>query len=578
MNLKFRWASVVGCTFCSAVAALVLTFHFVGPLAARAGPRDNDSLERVGEEFWSWRVGEAPFIGDDVPRLVHPPGPRDWSAASIARRRTELSRFEARLQNLHSEDWPVHKQVDYELLKSALARVRWELDVNPRWKRDPTFYIEQTLTPVLEVLAVPGPYDESRSGEILERIRNIPSIVNAAKQNLSAPPVPFVKAAIESLTDVRAQLRSMVADMEHVTTLRNSELTSAALEAADSLEGFRTWLGELLPRCPRDFAIGRTAYVFYLHKVALLPYSPEELLAVGRQETARARAFLEYETKRNRSLPAIPLLPNTEAWAAKEAEDEAAIREFLRQKKILTVPDWVQHYRFQAMPAYVKDLSGFGEADDFTSASRLKENGTRYIESPSAELDLFWESTARDPRPILIHEGFPGHYLQLTMSWTNPDPIRRYYYDSSVNEGLAFYAEEMMLQSGLFDDSPRTREIIYKFMLLRAVGIELDIRMALGEFTLEEAAAFLDKEVGVGMKMGLGGATMFASWPGVVVGYQTGKTDILRFVSDARRQQGASFDLQTLHDFLWQNGNVPVALQRWEYLGLKDDIDRVRRF
>jgi uncharacterized protein (DUF885 family) len=576
MNVKFRWASAVSYTFCLAV--VTLAFHFVGPLAAHAGSHDHDSLEQVGEEFWSWRVGEAPFIGDDVPRLVHPREPRDWSAASIARRRTELSRFEARLQNLHPEDWPVHKQVDYELLKSAVARVRWELDVNPRWKRDPTFYIEQTLTPILEVLAVPGPYDESRSGEILERIRNIPSIVNAAKQNLSAPPVPFVKAAIESLTDVRTQLRLMVADMEHVTTLRNSELTSAALAAADSLEGFRTWLGELLPRCPRDFAIGRTAYVFYLHKVALLPYSPEELLAVGRQETARARAFLEYETKRNRSLPAIPLLPNTEAWAAKEAEDEAAIREFLRQKKILTVPDWVQHYRFQAMPAYVKDLSGFGEADDFTSASRLKENGTRYIESPSAELDLFWESTARDPRPILIHEGFPGHYLQLTMSWTNPDPIRRYYYDSSVNEGLAFYAEEMMLQSGLFDDSPRTREIIYRFMLLRAVGIELDIRMALGEFTLEEAAAFLDKEVGVGMKMGLGGATMFASWPGVVVGYQTGKTDILRFVSDARRQQGTSFDLQTLHNFLWQNGNMPLALQRWEYLGLKDDIDRIRRF
>jgi uncharacterized protein (DUF885 family) len=390
------------------------------------------------------------------------------------------------------------------LLESALARVRWELDVNPKWKRDPTFYIEQMLTSVLELLAVPGPYDESRSNEILERIRNIPSIVNAAKQNLSAPPAPFVKAAIESLTDIRAQLRSMAADMEHVMTLRNSESTSAALAAADSLEGFRTWLGELLPRCPQDFAIGRAAYAFYLHRVVLLPYSPEELLAIGRQETARARAFLEYEAKRNGDLPAIPLLPNTEAWAAKEAEDEAAIREFLREKKILTVPDWVQHYRSQAIPAYLKDLSGLGEADDFTSVSRLKEDGTRYIDSPSADLDLFWESTARDPRSILIHEGFPGHYLQLTMSWTNPDPIRRYYYDSSVNEGLAFYAEEMMLQSGLFDDSPRTREIIYKFMLLRAVGIELDIRMALSEFTLEEAAAFLDKEVGVGMKMGLG--------------------------------------------------------------------------
>lgn len=102
--------------------------------------------------------------------------------------------------------------------------------------------------------------------------------------------------------------------------------------------------------------------------------------------------------------------------------------------------------------------------------------------------------------------------------------------------------------------------------------------MALGEFNLEQAAAFLDKELGLGMKMGMGGAIMFASWPGVVAGYQTGKSDILRFVSDARRQQGVSFDLQAVHDFLWKNGNVPVALQRWEYLGLKDDIDHVRRF
>ena len=503
--MKPKRLSAASSTCVSALVALILAFRVLISVVAHAQPADNDSLERVGADFWSWRVGEAPFIGDDVPRLVHPRGLRDWSAASVARRRTELSKFEGRLKGLHPEGWPVHEQVDYELLKSALARVRWELDINPRWKRDPTFYIEQTLTPVLEALAVPGPYDESRSSEILERIRNIPAIVDAAKGNLSAPPAPFVKAAIESLADVRSQLRSMAADLQSVTTLSNSELTSAVIAAADSLTGFRTWLVELLPRCPQSFAIGREAYVFYLHKVALVPYSPEELLLIGRQEAARARAFLEYETRRNAALDVIPLLPSTEAWAKKEVQDEAAIRTFLTQKKILTVPDWVGHYRFQAMPAYVKDLSGFGEADDFTSASRLKENGTRYIESPSGDLDLFWESTARDPRPILIHEGFPGHYLQLVMSWANSDAIRRYYYDSTVNEGLGFYAEEMMLQAGLFDDSPRTREIIYKFMLLRAIGIELDIKMALGEFTIEQAAAFLDKRSRAWHKDGVGG-------------------------------------------------------------------------
>jgi hypothetical protein len=63
------------------------------------------------------------------------------------------------------------------LIGSALARLRWELDVNPRWKRDPTFYVGQTLTALAEALTVPAPYDEELSREILTRIENIPSIL-----------------------------------------------------------------------------------------------------------------------------------------------------------------------------------------------------------------------------------------------------------------------------------------------------------------------------------------------------------------------------------------------------------------
>jgi uncharacterized protein (DUF885 family) len=113
--------------------------------------------------------------------------------------------------------------------------------------------------------------------------------------------------------------------------------------------------------------------------------------------------------------------------------------------------------------------------------------------------------------------------------------------------------------------------------MLRAIGIELDVKMATGEFTIEQGAAFLDKELGLGLKMGNEGATMFAGWPGVLVAYQTGKTDILRFLADTKRKQGADFKLRAFHDFLWKNGNVPIALQRLEYLGSADDIERVHR-
>src|SRR4029078_11187775 len=100
---------------------------------------------------------------------------------------------------------------------------------------------------------------------------------------------------------------------------------------------------------------------------------------------------------------------------------------------------------------------------------RLKDNGIRYTPPPSPNLGYFALATAKDPRPLIVHEGVPGHYFQLALGWANSDAIRRHYYHSSANEGLGFCAEEMMLHAGLFDDSPHTREIIWNFMRLRAL-------------------------------------------------------------------------------------------------------------
>ena len=38
------------------------------------------------------------------------------------------------------------------------------------------------------------------------------------------------------------------------------------------------------------------------------------------------------------------------------------------------------------------------------------------------------------------------------------------------------------------------------------------------------------------------------------------------------RVRGAGLDLQRLHDQIWVNGNVPIALLRWELLGLTDEL------
>src|SRR5206468_1222405 len=186
-----------------------------------------ESLAKLSDDFWTWRAKHAPFTGDDVNRIERPGGTRDWSRAEIDKQRKDLSEFEARWKRIDASPWPIAKQVDYRLIGSALARARWELEINPRWKRDPNFYIEQTLTPVVEALTVPGPYDAAQSREILTRIENIPAILQQAEENLDKPPAPFATVAIQALENIRPRLQQMATTLLRSTTLKEEELNGA---------------------------------------------------------------------------------------------------------------------------------------------------------------------------------------------------------------------------------------------------------------------------------------------------------------------------------------------------------------
>jgi uncharacterized protein (DUF885 family) len=550
--MKKRWASA-----------------FLLPVLLANASAATEPLDKLANDFWAWRAKYAPFTGDDVNRIERPGGTRDWSRASIDKERKDLAEFEARWKKLDPAQWAVPQQVDYHLIGSALARVRWELDIHPRWKRDPNFYIAQTLTAVVEALTVPGSYDAAHSRAILTRIENIPSILQQGAENLDKPPAPFASVAIQALENIRPRLHQMAAALLKSTTLKEEELKNAIDRATDALERFRETLREMLPSLPNETALGRDAYVFFLNNVALMPYSPEDLLAMGRQEWNRAVAFEAFEKNRNKNVPPLKTADNIDNWIKEAAEKELQIRKFLEERGILAVPSWVQHYTLRPMPEYLRALQGFGEMDDFTAPSRLDDNCIRYVPEPSGNLGYFWHATAQDPRPITVHEGIPGHYFQLCLSWKQEDPIRRHYYDSGANEGIGFYAEEMMLQAGLFDDSPHTREIIYNFMRLRALRVEVDVKLALGEFTLEQAAIYLQEKVPMDRDTARQEAIAFSTGPGQAITYQIGKLQIMKFLADARMQQGEKLNLRAFHDFVWKNGNVPIALQQWEYLGGK---------
>ncbi len=529
-----------------------------------------DPLDDLAREFWAWRTIQQPISGDDIPRIERPVGwTPDWSPQAIAQERETLAAFEKRWKEMDSGRWAIPRQVDYWLIGSALARVGWELYVTRGWQRNPNFYIEQTLGSVFDRLLEPPPIDRARSEEILRRMNAIPAIIADAKVNLDQSVRSFGELAIASLQDSRPRIVTAVAALKPLLdpTIA-AQIDAAATKAADALESYRAWLSDRLPTMSKQTSAGRKNYAFFLKKVALMPYTPEQVLALGEQEWERAAALETYERQRNTGLPELKLPASQEEQVARQKRDEAAVRKYLDEKGFLSFPAWLQHYWNLPLPPYLAALP-LGQPDDLTGADRLKQNATSYIEPPSPSLGFFQLATARDPRVMIVHEGM--HYYQLALSWAQDDPIRRHYYDSGANEGIGFYAEEMALRAGLFDDSPRSREIIYSFMRLRALRVIVDVKLALADFTIGQAADYLEKTVPMDKATAHAEAAEFASSPGQAISYQIGKLQILQMLADARRAQGDKFRLKDFHDFVWKNGNVPIALERWEYIGVKPE-------
>jgi uncharacterized protein (DUF885 family) len=532
-------------------------------------------LQNLAQRFWEWRARHMPISYDDIPRLERPTGwIPDWSAPAIASRRQDLARFVKEWESIDASAWSIPQQVDYRLIGSALARVRWELDITRSQEVNPDFYVHQTLGAIFLLLLNPGPFDSQRCDEIVTRMRSIPVTVAQARQNLDQTAIrPFAVAAIEKLTSVADCLTRVAAELQPLFGAKSAaELAPLTQDAIQALESFREWLKARLLQMTEDTAVGREAYCFFLSNVAFMPFTPEQLLDASKQEWERSVAFESFELVRNVGVPQLAIFTNQNEQIKREAQLEREVRAFLEAKSILSVPGWVKHYHNLPLPAYLAPLSFMGVTDDLTSATRLDEDGISYIKVPSPDLEYFALSIARDPRPLIVHEGVPGHYLQLVLSWAHENPIRRQYYDSGANEGIGFYAEELMLQFGLFDDSPHTREVMYSFMKLRALRVEVDVKLALGIFHIDQAADYLQQVADLDEATARQEATFFASSPGQAITYQIGKLQIVKFLADAKRVQGETFNLRAFHDYLWKNGNVPIALQRWEYLGLEDEI------
>lgn len=531
-------------------------------------------IQSLAEELWSWRLQTQLRSSDDIPRVDRPRGwlPR-FSTEAVDERLATLTRFRERWAAIDRRGVAPAAEVDHRLLGSALARVRWEFEILRNWERDAVLLTGQAIGPYFDLLLRPPPFDQGRREDLHTVLAAVPGQLDVARDNLARVGArPLAGAAIRLLAGIEDALPASVdALADHLEVGEHDRLRGAGSDAAAALVDFRDWLEERVNAMDELVPVGREGFVWFLRHVALHPGEPEDLVVAAHHEFDRATVWERIEQHRHRDV-ALPSLPSTvEEQVADELMREQQVRDFYEAEGLLSQPDDLGHYTTARLPPYLAPLSWLGVTDDLTCDGRLHEDGVSYTPEPGPDLLYFYAANARDPRLGIVHEG--AHYQQLARSWAHPDPLRRRYYDSLPNEGIAFYNEEFLLQAGLFEDAPRSREVVHNFNKLRSLRVIVDVNLATGVYSLAEGVqAFVDL-VPMDEETAFEETASYTANPGHAMTYLVGKQQILALQADAVRAQGEAFDLRAFHDRLWLEGNVPLSLQRFELLGDRGELE-----
>jgi len=493
------------------------------------------------------------------PRIVE--GVPDYTKEAMEEQYARLPEFRQKLKLIDPSDWKIPEKVDYEVLRAEINGLDFDHRVFHPWKRDPAFYaVMTTYEPdvparegpeIYNVLYLPEytfPLEGEQKNDFRIKLEAIPEILAQAKTNLTEKGKDLWFFGIRQKEREISSLSSLSQRLAN----DNQDLVPLVDRAREAAAEFKAWLvneHEFMEQT--QDGIGVDDFNWYMKHVHLVPFSWQEQVDICRRELERSWTALKIEEIRNRNLP--PLKP---AQSVKELRIrlKAAVAEFmnfLREKDIFTVPDYM---------GLNTEVRAYTPPERQSFFTRVEYH--HYLAL----------------RPHMIH------WLEKQREKFNDHPIRGVpllfnIWDSRA-EGLATGFEETMLQAGMLDAVPRARELTWILLAFRAARALGDLMVHSGDWTVEEAVDFAVKNTPRGWvkpdgRTIWGDIGLYLRQPGYGTSYVYGKIQLERLMADKAIQSGDNFQLRDFFDDYFRRGVIPASLIRWEMTGHEDAIKKL---
>src|SRR2546423_1023069 len=557
------------------LCAIMISEHAV--LAQQ--PTTPADLHKLADDYYTWRNQNYPVASSDAGLHTWDNKLTDYSLSALLARRLHVKEILGKVQAMHTEGWSKDDRIDWLLFRSQLENVAFFDRVIDFEETDPQTYVNECSNGIFSLLKKDYDTPRNRSLAATARLKQMPFVIEHGKQNLSKPVRLYAQLAIDSARSIDSLFNdSLMTLAKDLPPAEKTDLTKARDTAIASIHGFADFLEKRLPGMPSFKPMGEANYNYILKNIYLLPLNANQVEMLGQTELARARAsesMLPDPALADPNPQRAKVVPKDQGEFLKTYESrEAEMISFLKDNKLVTLPAYLGRFEIRQLPEAFKPTSPGG----FMNAPGVYDqdsSGFYFIPTYNPQSKNFYIRAAiEDPRPILGHEGIPGHFLQLSIANHLTDEIRRQHNDGIFIEGWALYGEEMLMRTGLYPVNSASQGQVLRLSRYRSARIGVDVNLHTGRWTFEQAVKYFMEAGGLDREAAEGEAAGAAASPTQKITYITGKWQIMRLLGKYRDQKGKDFRLGQFHDDLIKNGSLPLSIVEWILLDDRSSLDQ----
>ena len=524
--------------------SLYLIIFFVSIGFSFSQDNNREELEVL---FTDWRQFETPPLNNGAP---------DYSVETFRNRMPEFRKLRDRLNEIDKSKLDIKSKIDWTIIWAEMNGFEFNFRVLKPWERDPAYYksvwMNRSDVPahegpthhsVVEIWQYDFPLSKNESSELNKQLRVIPILNEQAKINLTDNAKDLWIAGIR---DIDTQISDLQSILNYPNVNNDQNLVTTINEAIESTVSFSNWLKSESSKKDGPSGIGKENYTWYQNNVHLVPLSWDDEVMLLKRELARAWSSLKLEEHKNRNLPKLNSASTPEEYNLLVSEASKELINFLDKEEIVDVKDFYKEALDEHLGSYI----------------------------PEDKRNFFWITAHLDPKPLFSHL---FHWFELAEMDFNPSqnvlrkgPLLYNIFDSR-NEGVATAVEEMFMQTGLYENNPRSKEIVYILIAQRAARGLGSLYAHANLISMEEAGKIHSEYTPRGWmktekELLIFEQHLYLRQPGYGTSYITGKYLFENALAEFSRlnENDASANLKSFFSKLINIGSIPMTLFHWE--------------